>query len=138
MKFTPKKRARFLERIAAGWSITDGAKAAGVTPRTIYNHKAADEAFATALADALEAGTDVLEDEARRRAVDGVQHETPIYHQGQSVGAVVETKYSDTLLIFLLKARRPEKYRDTYRHEVTDGQGGPLRLVVEVVGDRHA
>jgi hypothetical protein len=111
-KLTPKKQRQFLARIADGWSITDGAKAVGVRRETIYAHKAADPAFAAALTAAVDAGTDVLEDAARQRAVDGVVHETPIYHQGKPVGKVVETKYSDSLLIFLLKARRPEKYRD--------------------------
>src|SRR5206468_803097 len=58
-----------------------------------YDLRCADEQFADAWEDALEAGTQVLEDEARRRALDR----------------------SDTLLIFLLKARRPHVYRDNVR-----------------------
>jgi hypothetical protein len=34
----------------------------------------------------------------------------PVFHQGQEVGQV--RKYSDTLLIFLLKGRKPDTYRD--------------------------
>jgi hypothetical protein len=41
-----------------------------------------------------------------------VVQETPIFHRGQHIDTVVKTEYSDTLLIFLLKARAPEKYRD--------------------------
>jgi hypothetical protein len=48
-----------------------------------------------------------LEDEAVRRAYEGV--ERPVFQGGKQVGVVRE--YSDTLLIFLLKALRPEKYR---------------------------
>ena len=54
-----------------------------------------------------------LEDEARRRALQGV--EKPVFREGRQVGTV--TEYSDTLLIFLLKARRPEKFRDRARFE---------------------
>jgi hypothetical protein len=77
------------------------------------NRRAADEAFARAWEDALEQGTDSLEDEARRRALQGV--EKPVFREGRQVGTV--TEYSDTLLIFLLKARRPEKFRDRARFE---------------------
>ena len=42
-------------------------------------------------------------------------------------GRMVGTKLvkSDTMLIFMLKAARPEKYRD--RHELTGAGGGPIK-----------
>jgi hypothetical protein len=63
------------------------------------------EAFEVARDDAA----DLLEAEARRRAVEGVEKPTG-WHQGKPGGYVRE--YSDLLLIFLLKGVRPEKYRD--------------------------
>ncbi len=57
--------------------------------------------------------------EAVRRAVEGT--EKPVYQQGRLVGHVQE--YSDTLLIFLLKGRRPEKYGEKLRQEIS-GPGG--------------
>jgi hypothetical protein len=121
VKFTLARRARFLERIALGWSVTDGAKAVGVTPRTIYDHLSADGPFRAEYEHAVEVGSDVLEDEARRRAVDGVSRERGIYHQGKVVGTYVETEYSDRLLMFLLKARRPLRFRESVdvRHSGT-------------------
>ena len=63
------------------------------------------EAFELAEEDAA----DVLEAEARRRAVEGV--EKPVgWYKGEPGGSVRE--YSDVLLIFLLKGLRPERYRD--------------------------
>ena len=56
---------------------------------------------------------DDLELEARRRAVEGT--ERPVFYQGGEVGYVRE--YSDTLLIFLLKAHRPNKFRERVEHE---------------------
>jgi len=56
---------------------------------------------------------DGIEEEARRRAVDGVERD--IYHQGEKVGK--EREYSDRLLAMLLKAHRPEFYRDNSRVE---------------------
>ena len=70
--------------------------------------KATDPAFAAAWDDALEAAVDQLEAEARHRAIDGV--EQPHFHQGKVCGTV--RKYSDALLMFLLRAHRPETYRD--------------------------
>ena len=50
-------------------------------------------------------GRGCLEDEARRRAVDGVDE--PVFQQGKQVGTI--RKHSDTLLIFLLKGIRPQE-----------------------------
>src|SRR3546814_693854 len=64
--------------------------------------------FAAEWADALEAAIDALDAEARRRALDGV--EVPHFHQGRVAGTV--RKYSDSLLMFLLRAHRPDRYRE--------------------------
>jgi transposase-like protein len=89
-KYTPKKRALFLGALTEGASVTAACDRAVITRRTVYDWRKADSEFAAAWDDAIEAGTDALEDEALRRA----------------------KEKSDTLLIFLLKARRPEKYKD--------------------------
>ncbi len=64
-------------------------------------------------------GADLLEDEAVRRAKDGV--EEPVYQGGKLVGHV--QKYSDTLLIFLLKGAKPEKFRERSQHEFSGEDG---------------
>ena len=64
----------------------------------------------------------VLEAEALRRALKGT--EKPVYQNGKQVGAIRE--YSDLLLIFLLKARRPTVYRENARLELTGVGGGPI------------
>ncbi len=87
------RKKRFLAALAAGHSVKTAADAAGIARQTVYRWRQEDEDFARAWDDAVEDGTDLLEDEALRRALEG----------------------SDTMLIFLLKARRPEKYRDTHR-----------------------
>ena len=65
------------------------------------------EDFAAQWREALEEGTDLLEAEARRRAVTGV--DKPVFYKGEVVGSI--TKYSDRLLMFLLRAHDP-KFRD--------------------------
>lgn len=52
-----------------------------------------------------------MEREAYRRAVDGV--EKGVYYKGDRIAT--EHEYSDTLLIFMLKARAPEKYRENLK-----------------------
>jgi hypothetical protein len=89
------------------------AKAAGYGRQRLYEWREADPELAAAWDDALEAGTEVLEDVALRRAKDGVAE--PRFYEGRLCGHV--QKYSDTLLIFLLKARRPWKYADKAQTE---------------------
>ena len=65
------------------------------------------EDFAAQWDEALGEGIDLLEAEARRRAVTGI--DKPVYYKGKVVGSI--TKYSDKLLMFLFKAHDP-KFRD--------------------------
>jgi hypothetical protein len=98
----------FLEAIRQACNVTSACRLAGIGRRTAYNHREQDETFAARWDEAIEEGCDELEAEARRRAKDGV--EKPVFWRGQRVATVQE--YSDTLLIFLLKAYRPEKFRE--------------------------
>jgi hypothetical protein len=69
---------------------------------------------------------DLLEDEAFRRAHQGI--DKPVFQGKELVGVIRE--YSDTLLIFLLKGCRPDKYRD----RVDTRQSG--EITVKFVGFR--
>lgn len=122
---TPENIEKFLTTLADGGTIAAGAKAAGVHRATAYKWRDEDPEFAAAWDEAIEQGTDALEDEAKRRAVEGVKE--PVFHKGEICGHV--QRYSDTLLIFMLKARRPEKYRETVRNEHTGADGGPIQTV---------
>lgn len=108
-KRTKEKDEEFFATvIESGGNITRACEAFTYSRRSVYEWKAADPQFAARLDDAVEKGTDVLEEEAKRRAHDG--WEEPVFYQGAQCGAV--RKYSDTLLIFLLKGNRPDKYRE--------------------------
>lgn len=126
-----RARELFLEALAGGASITRSAQAAAVGRTTVYEWREADEAFAAAWDDALEAGSDLLEDEARRRAVEGV--ERPVVAMGKIArnddGTVLKIReYSDTLLAMMLKAKKPKEYRD--RLDVNAKHSGGLTLNV--------
>ena len=64
--------------------------------------------------DALEGGTDLLEDVARQRAING----------------------SDRLLMFLLKARRPKKYLERLLTEDTGKDSRPVNIKVNFVSPK--
>lgn len=101
-------RDAFLAELAETCNITEACRVAKVARGTVYVHKKADPSFAAAWADAVEQGVEALELEARRRAMKGTSR--PVFYMGVECGQVQE--YSDTLMIFLLKAHRPKVYRD--------------------------
>lgn len=99
---------RFLRAYGKNGNISQSARTAKVTRRSVQLRRKENSDFAEAMAEAQEEATDALETEARRRAVTGTLR--PVFYQGAEVGRVRE--YSDTLLIVLLKGNRPAKYRD--------------------------
>src|SRR4051794_31328153 len=105
---TPKKEEAFFDALRDGRSISAACLEAGITRSSAYLWRESDPQFKAKWNECVEEGTDRLEDEAIRRARDGT--EKPVYQGGVLVGTTRE--YSDTLLIFMLKARRPQKFRD--------------------------
>lgn len=110
LAITDAAREAFLASLAGGHTITESCRAAGIGRSTVYELRQRDEAFALAWHDAQEAGTDRFEAEARRRAIEGTLR--PVFFRGEEVGQVRE--FSDRLLELELKARRPEKYRESF------------------------
>src|SRR6185369_2082835 len=85
----------FFAALESSGSVTEACKAAQISRVTVYEHKREDTKFAERWEQALDAGADTLEDEARRRAMAGL------------------SKGSDTLLMFLLKGLRPQRWRES-------------------------
>jgi len=104
-----RKRA-FLTAYAQLGNKTAACQAAGIHKSTIYVESwRLDAAFQEAVEVARVMAIDVLEDEAHRRAVEGV--EEPVgWYQGVAGGTVM--KRSDNLLQFLLKGHHPERHHD--------------------------
>ena len=107
----------FLKAISGNGNVKLSCQKAGVGRRTVYDRRDSDTAFAQQLADALQDACDVLNAEARRRGVEGVPRKK-FTGKGEPVmdpetgQQYVEREYSDRLLEMLLKAKRPEKYRE--------------------------
>lgn len=106
-KVSLKKRELFFTNLAQTGRVVTAAKLAGFTD-TSYLHRLRreDEDFAAEWDLALEAAADTLEEEATRRAVEGVLD--PVFYKGEVVG--YKTNYSDQLMMFLLRGLRPNKY----------------------------
>lgn len=113
------QKARYLKAVARTGTLTAGCRAARVSPNTVYAWREHDTEFSLAEQQMRNALADALEEEAVRRAWRGVNK--PVFQGGTLVGHVRE--FSDTLLIFMLKAVRPEKYRE--RFDVTSA-GEPI------------
>ncbi len=121
-KFSPARRKRFLEVLRATCNVSEAARSCGVERRTAYNHRDADPAFRAAWDEAVEEAIDRLEREAWRRGVEGVDR--PVTYQGEITASFKE--YSDRMLELLLKAHRPEKYKDRIENQHTGKAGEPL------------
>lgn len=106
----PKKIAFLQAYIEMGGHVSKAARAARVDRSTPYNWLAADPAYKEAFERAKEQAADVLEAEVIRRGAHGFDE--PVFYQGKVVGQI--RKYSDNLLMFMLKGLRPAKFRDNY------------------------
>jgi len=112
---TETRRKAFIAALRNSGNVRAACNTSGISRRTAYNWKARWATFAAEWAEALEDSCDVLEAEARRR--------------GMSV--------SDRLLMFLLRAHRPEVFGDKQQVDITsDGkQIGPIIFLPAVDGD---
>jgi hypothetical protein len=127
MKLTPsdeaKAKERILKKLAEGFSPKRAAVAGRIHRTTLLRWRKEDEAFDRACHDAIEEGTDEIEDVALNQARKG----------------------NGVVTMFLLNGRRPEKYKRRVEqsgivdHEVTftlkpTGAGLQLRETVDVPG----
>ena len=82
---------------------------AGIDRGTHYDWLRKDPEYRAQFEAATDQAAQTLEDEAVRRAYEGVDRAVTVAGQREIV-----REYPDTLLIFLLKGARPQKYRERY------------------------
>lgn len=128
-----RRQDAFLEVFRVTGNIAASARAAGVTTDVVHRSWLKDECnkpFQEKYAAALEEANDWLEQEAFRRGFLGT--DKPVVHQGMPTMLEDEfgnkrmftvKEYSDPLLLALMKARRPEKFRENQKvtHDVEKG-----------------
>jgi hypothetical protein len=123
LRLTGQRSKRFLEALAETGNVTLAARAIGFSRGGVYAHRQIDDAFAKAWEEAEEVAADRLEAEAWRRGVEGVSE--PLVSAGKLVRddddrPMVIQRYSDQLLIALLRAHRPERFRDRVEFDISD------------------
>ena len=146
---------KFLAELRRTGNHSAAARVAKIDRTVPYKARQDDPAFAEAYQDALDEACDGLELEARRRAHDGVDE--PVIYQGELCGAWLDNdgnvvskdtpgaklvplsvkKYSDGLLLALLKAHRPAIFRDNVKMEHTGAAGGPIHHKVNADHEHH-
>ena len=104
---TNRAREAFLEALEETCNVSEAARRAGIGRRTAYDWRDADQDFATAWDEAEDVAADKLEQVAWDRATSG---------------------QSDRMLEILLKAHRPEKFKDRVVQELTGKDGGPIEI----------
>ncbi len=127
---TPDWAPKFLKAIVDGLHVRDACVKANVNGIQPYKRRDVDPEFAAAWKEASTIGTEALELEAERRAFHGTLK--PVFHRGKQCGLIRE--YSDTLITFLLRARKPATYRETQKHEHSGADGGPLAITLVEFG----
>lgn len=133
--FCERRRKLFLKALERNGVVTDACEIAEVSPDTVYSARDRNPVFRKQMERARGKAIDRLEKEAYRRAVDGVpdivvSNGKVVRHKGKVLYRQV---YSDRLLAILLRAKKPEEYRDNL--DVTSG-GKPIQVNVNI-GGRH-
>ena len=104
-----RKKERFLQAFRRSGVITHACEQSGVARPTVYRWLEKDEKFSIAFGIAVQESTEYLEQVAIKRAEEG----------------------SDQLLMFLLRAKNPERYRDRADIRVTDAREEANRIAAE-------
>lgn len=109
---THVKQRAFLAAYAQLGNVKRSAEIAEISRELHYDWKAQSSEYAAAFAQATKMAGDIFEDEATRRAVNGV--ESLVLYKGEPVlvdgQPLLRVKYSDKLLDKLLTGAKPEKY----------------------------
>ena len=112
LKLTKMRQGCFLQALANTGCVTAAIAVAGSSRTRVYELRKTDPEFACAWQEAEDIAADGLEAEARRRAVEGVTE--PLVSAGKLVRdddgqPIAVRRYSDHLLLALLKARWPPR-----------------------------
>jgi hypothetical protein len=122
----PQQKQKFLAKLrASAGNVSKAAKAAGISRASAYDHKKLDSDFAGAWDGVIDDVVDAMEEELHRRSTKGILE--PVFYKGEMIAKV--RKFSDRLLEFALKSKRPDQYRE--RFDVNQNIAGVLDLNIQ-------
>lgn len=123
---TTNQKQKFLAKLAtSAGNVSKAAKAAGISRSATYVAKTTDADFSVSWENVINTVVDAMEEELHRRAAKGVLE--PVFYKGEMVAKI--RKYSDRLLEFALKGKRPDVYRE--RFDVNQNVTGSLDLNIQ-------
>lgn len=125
-----QRRKVLLDALRAGWTLNRACREAKVDRKSLWRWQQLDPKLDEEIRNAWAEGGDLLEDEAVRRGVHGWNE--PVFYKGKQSGSV--KKYSDVLLVELLRARRPYKFGDKTQVVVEEHHHhyqAPSRVIVD-------
>lgn len=117
-KFTLERQKDFILTLAETGNVSQAAKAAGISRRAAYDAKKASDRFKQLWEEAEQISYDRLVEEARNWATEG---KVTYRKYDEETGEVVEERidYSESILIRLLEARRPEEFNSDDGNELS-------------------
>lgn len=121
---TDKKARSMLYALMRTGNVSEACRLAKCNRTAVYQKVRRDEVFAAAFEECKHIGACTLEETAIDRAVNG--WDEPVFHDGEECGT--KRKYSPALMIFLLKAHSPERYRERYDIQQSGAGGGPIEF----------
>jgi hypothetical protein len=132
--WSEEKQRRFIGTLADTGSVTHAAREVGMSAKSAYALRRAVDGvgFARAWDAAIRQAMDRLIDVCLDRALEG--SEEPIYHEGRCVGHRI--RHHDRMAMFLLRAHRPDLFRDAHRADRARGE--PLPAAPEPVAEAMA
>lgn len=98
----------FFQHLGRTGSVTLAAARAGLRRSTLYHLRKHHEGFAERWREALDMGVERLQDDAMRRAIEGV--DKPVWRAGKQVGSV--RHFDPRMVQFLLRAHKPDVYAE--------------------------
>ena len=124
----PKKLKQVLEALAdeCRGNVTWACQHVGINARTFYQHMKDDPKVRELVDEAIDQSTDHLEREAMSRGMEGYRTNVEYDDKGKIIKETI--KKSDTLLIFMMKGRRPDVYRDNATVRLAGHDGGQLQI----------
>jgi hypothetical protein len=124
---TSVMQAVFLAAFSKTGNIQKSAKIAKISRADHYRWSKEDEAYQVKFDQAQSEAITYLEDIAIQRATEGWKE--PVYYKGEDVGKV--RKFSDALLMFMLKGAAPNKYRE----RIDQNHSGAISQTIEIRTD---
>lgn len=120
--WTPERQRAFIGALADSGEVLAAARSVGMSDTAAYTLRRAPgaEGFAAAWEAALAASSGRLVDIAFDRAINGVD-DPIIDKEGNHI--YTKRKYNDRLLMFLIRAHAPERYRHAHRDGRAAGEG---------------